>query len=680
MSIYKDVKFQFLEIAAPTTSDKALKVSGTAEITGALTLSSNLAVVGNTTITGNLTVDGTTTTVNSTVVDVVDPIMTIGANASDDNKDRGLVFKYNDGAAKLGFIGYDNSLSQFSMMTTVTNSSEVVSGTLGTLQIAGISATSSTFDLDSANAMSLNSSGGEINVGNDAVAQAINIGTGAAARTITVGNATGATALDVNLGTGGLTVDCTDGGAISLDANGAPSNFTLASTAAADDLTIAVTGATDSSLVLSSTGTGGDALQVTSSAGGMDITSAGVLDITTSAGNSNINIDPHGSGTLALGSADNTAVTVDAVAITLTSVDALSLTDGTATLSLGGTGATSLSAATTVALDCTGAMSLNSSGGEINVGNDAVAQAINIGTGGAARTITIGNATGATAVAITAGTGGVPITSDTATTGHAVSITADALTSGSALDITSTSAGKTTGGLVNIAQTGATTTQEAPSMTVSTSATTHANAGIASFTGNSLTVGDAVSISANALTSGSALDISATNASLTGPVINITGGSATANEYTAFTPIYQQINSVQRGNIKFSWTASAAASEVDVGVDLPFTTGVCVVTDIFIITTNATNTPTIDLGLLSTETNGDADGFLDGVTQSATGVQSVYTNDFKGAFNTDSGDSIPTRWNCPFNASTGQARSISMTLSATGSVGTIIMEYIAIDV
>ena len=129
--------------------------------------------------------------------------MTIGANASYDNKDRGLVFKYNDGAAKLGFIGYDNSLSQFSMMTTVTNSSEVVSGTLGTLQIAGISATSSTFDLDSANAMSLNSSGGAINVGDDAVAQAINIGTGAAARTIQIGNAastaTNLDALAINL-------------------------------------------------------------------------------------------------------------------------------------------------------------------------------------------------------------------------------------------------------------------------------------------------------------------------------------------------------------------------------------------------------------------------------------------------------------------------------------------------
>ena len=102
--------------------------------------------------------------------------------------------------------------------------------------------------------------------------------------------ATGATALDVNLGTGDMTVDCADGGAISLDAQGAPSNFTLASTADADDLTIEVTGATNSSLVLASAGTGADAVQVTASAGGMDVTSAGSLDITTSANNSDITI------------------------------------------------------------------------------------------------------------------------------------------------------------------------------------------------------------------------------------------------------------------------------------------------------------------------------------------------------------------------------------------------------
>ena len=36
------------------------------------------------------------------------------------------------------------------------------------------------------------------------------------------------------------------------------------------------------------------------------------MDITTSANNSNMNITPHGTGTLAIGAAGNTAVTIDA--------------------------------------------------------------------------------------------------------------------------------------------------------------------------------------------------------------------------------------------------------------------------------------------------------------------------------------------------------------------------------
>ena len=45
--------------------------------------------------------------------------------------------------------------------------------------------------------LSLNSSGGAINVGNDAVTGAINIGSGASARTITVGN-DASTKVDIN--------------------------------------------------------------------------------------------------------------------------------------------------------------------------------------------------------------------------------------------------------------------------------------------------------------------------------------------------------------------------------------------------------------------------------------------------------------------------------------------------
>lgn len=65
-----------------------------------------------------------------------------------------------------------------------------------------------------------------------------------------------------------------------------PSIVTVASDAPADDLTISVTGATDSSLILSSTGTGADALQLTASAGGLDIScaSGSPLDITDGVG------------------------------------------------------------------------------------------------------------------------------------------------------------------------------------------------------------------------------------------------------------------------------------------------------------------------------------------------------------------------------------------------------------
>ena len=92
-------------------------------------------VSNNLTVTGNLQVDGTTTTVNSTTVTVDDPIFTLGGDSdpgSDDNKDRGIEFRYHDGsAAKLGFFGFDDSTGNFTMFTAATNSSEVFSGTLG---------------------------------------------------------------------------------------------------------------------------------------------------------------------------------------------------------------------------------------------------------------------------------------------------------------------------------------------------------------------------------------------------------------------------------------------------------------------------------------------------------------------------------------------------------------------
>ena len=91
---------------------------------------------GNLSVTGDLIVNGTTTTVNSTTVTIDDPIFTLGgdtAPTSDDNKDRGIEFQWYDTAAKVGFFGFDDSTGKFTFIPDATNTSEVFSGTAGTI-------------------------------------------------------------------------------------------------------------------------------------------------------------------------------------------------------------------------------------------------------------------------------------------------------------------------------------------------------------------------------------------------------------------------------------------------------------------------------------------------------------------------------------------------------------------
>ena len=97
------------------------------------------ATSGKVQIMGDLQVDGTTTTINSTVTTVDDPIITLGgdtAPGSDDNKDRGVEFRYYDASAKIGFFGYDDSAADlgghtgaFTFLYDATNTSEVFTGT-----------------------------------------------------------------------------------------------------------------------------------------------------------------------------------------------------------------------------------------------------------------------------------------------------------------------------------------------------------------------------------------------------------------------------------------------------------------------------------------------------------------------------------------------------------------------
>jgi urease beta subunit len=151
-------------------------------------------------------------------------------------------------------------------------------------------------DIDSSGAMSLNSSGGVINIGNENVAQNINIGT-AGARPIVIGSAAAK----------GITIDTSEG--LSFDAL-ASSNFSITANSGSDmTLTLACSNA--------------------------------------GAGKSYVSISAE-----------------EQILITCSAGDML--------------------------IDAGAAFEMNSSGGAISIGNDAVNQSINVGTGGT-RTITLGN-------------------------------------------------------------------------------------------------------------------------------------------------------------------------------------------------------------------------------------------------------------------------------------------------
>ena len=100
--------------------------------------SGTTTVKNNLTVVGNLTIQGTTTIVDSTVTNIADPIIMLGGGASDaapsvdDNKDRGIAFKwFSGGAARTGFFGYQDSTGFFTFISSATITNEVVAAAGG---------------------------------------------------------------------------------------------------------------------------------------------------------------------------------------------------------------------------------------------------------------------------------------------------------------------------------------------------------------------------------------------------------------------------------------------------------------------------------------------------------------------------------------------------------------------
>ncbi len=249
--------------------------------------------------------------------------------------------------------------------------------------------------VDAVGILELNSSGGVISIGNDAVAQNINIGTGAAARTITVGNGTGATGLRLNTGTGGLIANTLTGGfifttssttaqAINIDVTGTGGGIDIDTTDGAFSLTTG--GATNGDINFLA----GDVFDIDSVDSLSLNASAGVINIGDDVVSQAINIGTGGSRSILIGNTTpNTAITLNS----------------------GGAGDIAANSAATLTLDSVGVLELNSSGGIISIGNDNVNQNIRIGTAGN-RTITLGVTGGSTALSLISGTGDITLSSD----------------------------------------------------------------------------------------------------------------------------------------------------------------------------------------------------------------------------------------------------------------------------
>ena len=129
--------------ASGATNLGTLQVGSNATVTGNLVVNGTISSTGNLTIGGDLLVNGNTVTVNSTTVTIDDPIFTLGGDTAglNDNKDRGIEFKYNNGTAATGFFGYSDSNDAFVFITGATNSSEVFSGPLGPIRVGAATVT-----------------------------------------------------------------------------------------------------------------------------------------------------------------------------------------------------------------------------------------------------------------------------------------------------------------------------------------------------------------------------------------------------------------------------------------------------------------------------------------------------------------------------------------------------------
>ena len=118
-------------IYQPTTNTLAFSTNGNQRMI--------IDTSGNLILNNNLVVNGSTISMNTDTVTINDPIITLGNNTSTDIYDRGVDFKWYNGAeVKNGFIGLKQSSGNFVLYNDASNINNVYSGTTGSLQIKSL--------------------------------------------------------------------------------------------------------------------------------------------------------------------------------------------------------------------------------------------------------------------------------------------------------------------------------------------------------------------------------------------------------------------------------------------------------------------------------------------------------------------------------------------------------------
>jgi len=218
-----------------------------------------------TTVSGNLSVLGTTTTVNSTETAIEDPILQLGRGANNDpltasdGKDRGIAMYYYSGEEKVAFMGYDDPSDEWRFFVDATITDEEVTGTLGGINVGGITTTSidSEGNISGGNLITTGQvdATGNVSGGNLTTAGTTQTGSLSANTTVTAtGNVSGG-----NITTGG-----------EVDATGNVSGGNLVTSGTTDTNTLTATNSISSGTTITATG----------NVSGGNLTTAGVVDAT----------------------------------------------------------------------------------------------------------------------------------------------------------------------------------------------------------------------------------------------------------------------------------------------------------------------------------------------------------------------------------------------------------------